>query len=194
MAGEQVGGRRSILNQARMLFLERGYHGVSIRDIVRACGLSNAALYHHFSSKEDLFAEVVREYVATVAQRVQEAADGGGTCRTRLAAMATSYARILSESRGPVQTLLRDLALPETGGVRNLLPDSTGQGPSLFADVLDEGVARAEIRPLDTQRLSILLMGMINSIAVRRMYDAVSRPIEVDVELALDLLFEGIAA
>jgi AcrR family transcriptional regulator len=194
MASEQLGGRRNILNQARSLFLERGYHGVSIRDIVRACDLSNAALYHHFGSKQDLFAEVVREYAETVVAGVLDAGKGDDPCRARLARMATAYARILVESRGQVQMLLRDLAQPETGGIRHLLPDSTGQGPTVFADVLNVGVASGEIRALDTLRVSALLMGMINSIAVRRMFDAVTRPIEADVELALDILFEGIAA
>jgi AcrR family transcriptional regulator len=167
---------------------------VSIRDIVRACGLSNAALYHHFGGKQDLFAEVVREYAEMVASLVLKAGEGSDSSRAKLARMATAYARILIESRGQVQTLLRDLAQPETGGTRHLLPDSTGQGPSLFAAVLQEGVASKELRPLDSQRVSALLMGMINSMAVRRMYDGVSRPLESDVELAMSILFEGIAA
>jgi AcrR family transcriptional regulator len=62
--GNQAAGRRCILDQAQQLFFAHGYHGVSIRDIVQACGLSNAALYHHFGSKQNLFVEVFKEYVA----------------------------------------------------------------------------------------------------------------------------------
>ena len=61
--GEPAAGRRCILEEAQRLFASRGYHGVSIRDIVQACGLSNAALYYYFGSKQNLYVEVIRGFV-----------------------------------------------------------------------------------------------------------------------------------
>lgn len=50
--------REGILEAATKLFLQKGYDGVSIKDITEAVQLTKGALYHHFPSKEALFGEV----------------------------------------------------------------------------------------------------------------------------------------
>ena len=49
--------RDFIVERAFCLFLQRGYEGISIRDIQEAVGLSKGAIYHYFRSKEDIFGE-----------------------------------------------------------------------------------------------------------------------------------------
>jgi AcrR family transcriptional regulator len=46
--------KQKILVEAVRLFSERGLAGTSIRDIARATGYTNPALYKHFGSKDDL--------------------------------------------------------------------------------------------------------------------------------------------
>lgn len=53
--------RQRIVDTARRLFLENGYLGVSMQQIADAAGLRKASLYHHFRSKEALFAEVMAQ-------------------------------------------------------------------------------------------------------------------------------------
>jgi AcrR family transcriptional regulator len=45
--------------EAVRLFAERGYHGVSVRDIVAAVGVNPSSLYAHYRSKEELFSQLV---------------------------------------------------------------------------------------------------------------------------------------
>jgi len=57
--------REDILEAATKLFLQKGYEGVSIKDITEAVGMTKGALYHHFPGKEELFGEVIgREFQA----------------------------------------------------------------------------------------------------------------------------------
>lgn len=37
------------------LFAERGFSGVSMREIARSAGITQAAIYHHFANKEELY-------------------------------------------------------------------------------------------------------------------------------------------
>lgn len=46
--------KREILKAAGMLFSQRGYFGVSMRDIAYELNLTKAALYYHFKSKDEL--------------------------------------------------------------------------------------------------------------------------------------------
>jgi AcrR family transcriptional regulator len=54
------GTRRRLLETALVLFAERGYHGVSVRDVTGLVGVKPSSLYAHFASKEHLLAELVR--------------------------------------------------------------------------------------------------------------------------------------
>ena len=47
--------RALLLEVARGLFAERGYHGTSVGDIARATPCSEAVLYQHFGGKLELF-------------------------------------------------------------------------------------------------------------------------------------------
>lgn len=49
---------RKILNTAERLFIEKGYERASLQDIITETGLSKGAIYHHFTSKEDIFYSV----------------------------------------------------------------------------------------------------------------------------------------
>ncbi|PWC06470.1 TetR/AcrR family transcriptional regulator [Mycetocola zhujimingii] len=52
--------RDEILDAALELFAQRGYDRTSVREVARQAGLSQAGLLHHFSTKEELFLEVLR--------------------------------------------------------------------------------------------------------------------------------------
>lgn len=49
---------QKILDTAERLFIEKGYDRASLQDIIDATGLSKGAIYHHFTSKEDIFYSV----------------------------------------------------------------------------------------------------------------------------------------
>jgi TetR/AcrR family transcriptional regulator, transcriptional repressor for nem operon len=52
--------RAEIVEHAARLFRLRGHGGTTIDDIMLAAGLTRGAFYAHFTSKDDLFAEIVR--------------------------------------------------------------------------------------------------------------------------------------
>jgi AcrR family transcriptional regulator len=50
--------RARLVEAARRLFVERGYEATSTNDVLEAAGVSRGALYHHFATKQELFAAV----------------------------------------------------------------------------------------------------------------------------------------
>lgn len=188
----QSTGPQRILEQARHLFSLHGYHGASIRDIAQASGLANASIYYHFGNKKNLYFEVLKRYIAEVAQQLQEAGAAEGSCRERLTRMADAYAEIIVESQSAIQNLLHDLAQFDREEIRHLLPDVGRQVPAVIAAILEEGITTGEIRPVNTQRMGILLLGMVSSLVARRPYLTAAATLEEDVDLVVDVLFEGI--
>jgi AcrR family transcriptional regulator len=64
---------RALLDAARSLFAEKGYHGTAAEEIVRRAGLTRGALYHHFEDKKDLFRVVVDEMEGEIDEEIEAA-------------------------------------------------------------------------------------------------------------------------
>jgi AcrR family transcriptional regulator len=52
--------REKIYSGALRVFSHRGYAATRISDIAKACGISHGLLYHYFSSKDEIFADLVK--------------------------------------------------------------------------------------------------------------------------------------
>src|SRR3954452_3680028 len=72
-AQRRASTRRALLDAARSLFAEKGYHGAAAEEIVRRAGLTRGALYHHFEDKRDLFRVVVDEMEGEIDEEIEAA-------------------------------------------------------------------------------------------------------------------------
>jgi AcrR family transcriptional regulator len=64
--------RLRILEVAQRLFVERGYAGTSVRDIVEQAHLTKGSLYYHFSSKDELLFALTSPLIAAIDEFVAE--------------------------------------------------------------------------------------------------------------------------
>lgn len=58
---EEKNTKQKILEESLKLFSEKGYEGVSMREIAAAVGIKGASIYNHFSGKEDIFQGIFEE-------------------------------------------------------------------------------------------------------------------------------------
>jgi len=68
--------RASIIAVAKVLFADKGFHGVAVDEIARRVGVSPAVLYQHFPSKEALYEGVLDGMAAPRETYVEAALDG----------------------------------------------------------------------------------------------------------------------
>ncbi|WP_327298480.1 MULTISPECIES: TetR/AcrR family transcriptional regulator [unclassified Streptomyces] len=84
---------RRLLVAAVEAFAERGYHATTTRDIAGRAGMSPAALYIHYKTKEELLHRISRIGHEKALEILETAADGPGTPAERLAAAVRSFVR-----------------------------------------------------------------------------------------------------
>lgn len=78
-----------------------GTAGFSIRNVAKNCGLSCAAPYRHFSSKNDLIAEVIKAVSARWGKRVSALLENhDGTLREKILDICIAYIKFLCENPG----------------------------------------------------------------------------------------------
>jgi AcrR family transcriptional regulator len=64
--------RARILTVALRLFAERGYANTSLREIAEELGVTKAALYFHYKTKEDIVSGILRDYLDGVHRLLHE--------------------------------------------------------------------------------------------------------------------------
>src|SRR3954470_9191381 len=84
---------RRLVSAAVHAFAERGYHATTTRDIAGRAGMSPAALYIHYKTKEELLHRISRIGHDNELHIVRTAAEGEGTAAERLSDAVRSFVR-----------------------------------------------------------------------------------------------------
>lgn len=97
---EAVSGHKRdlILEAARQVFAEEGLEGASLRAIAMQAGYTPAALYFHFESKEDIYAEVLRASLQSLGLAVNRAMEQARSPALRLEAAAMAFFRFYADN------------------------------------------------------------------------------------------------
>lgn len=158
---------------AQMLFAAHGYAGVGLEQVAAAAGVTRGAVYHHFGSKQGLFAAVLAEAHAEVGRAVAESAEearaaGGDAwegfeagCRTFLQVSSSAHIRRIMLLDGPAVvgwTAWRDHdaaasghhlydALAELAGLGLLAADSVPAAGALLSGAMNEAALWIASRP-----------------------------------------------
>jgi AcrR family transcriptional regulator len=72
-----VGGKTvplRLLDVACTLFAEKGFEATSVQDLVEAAGVTKGAMYHYFSSKDDLLHEIYARVLRMQMERLEKVA------------------------------------------------------------------------------------------------------------------------
>ncbi|WP_329548593.1 TetR/AcrR family transcriptional regulator [Streptomyces sp. NBC_01356] len=84
---------RRLLVAAVEAFAERGYHATTTRDIAGRAGMSPAALYIHYKTKEELLHRISRIGHDKAIDILRTAAEGDGSAAERLSDAVRSFVR-----------------------------------------------------------------------------------------------------
>jgi AcrR family transcriptional regulator len=77
-----------LLTAASRLFAERGFALTSVQDIVERAGVTKGAMYHYYTSKDDLLQQIYTRLLAVQSERLVRIAESDRPVRERLQAAA----------------------------------------------------------------------------------------------------------
>jgi AcrR family transcriptional regulator len=97
----------AILSAARKRFAQKGFAETTIDEIAQTGGVAKGAVYHHFSSKEQIFERVMDALMLEIAQAVPLAAQGAKDPLDALARGTQKYLSLIAEP-GARRILLAD--------------------------------------------------------------------------------------
>jgi AcrR family transcriptional regulator len=154
--------RQKLLEAAEQIFAELGYHDASIVKITEAAGVGQGTFYLYFSSKREVFDEVVLDLNARVRHAMTEAAARGGTRAEQELLGFAAFFRFTADHPALYRIIRQaEFVSPETLQAhydRLLRPYAAG---------LEQAMAAGEAAPGDPEVLAWSLMGIGELVGMR---------------------------
>jgi AcrR family transcriptional regulator len=174
--------RSRLRELALRLFAEQGYEKTSLREIAERLGVTKAALYYYFKSKEDIVRSLLEDYIAELDELIAWGKPQPRTAATRaeivrrylhIVASGTEVFRMLHQNQAAVASLA---SAKERGELMRERMDA-------LTDLLTEPTGTLR----DQVRAASCLMSV--SYCCMRFQDRVSSPEELE-QVVLDVALE----
>lgn len=136
--------RENLLNQGVALFMEQGYHGTGLQEILDAVKVPKGSFYNYFDSKEDFGAEVIQHYVEPFISRLSAHLDKTGT--DALSAIRRYFDELiveLEQNEFKGGCLLGNL-MGEIGSTNLVCQQSLQSAVRRYRELLQSGFAKAQ--------------------------------------------------
>ncbi|MFF4083004.1 TetR/AcrR family transcriptional regulator [Streptomyces sp. NPDC087218] len=155
---------RRLLVAAVDAFAERGYHATTTRDIAGRAGMSPAALYIHYKTKEELLHRISRIGHDRALSVLEAAADGGGTAAERLAEAVRSFVRWHAERHTTARVVQYELdALGEEH--RAEIVALRRRSDAVVRRIIGEGVRAGEFDVPDVPGTTLAVLSLCIDVA-----------------------------
>ncbi len=135
----------SILHNAQNLFQTYGLRKTSMEDIAKAMGKGKSTLYYYYTSKEDIFREVLQKELEEVFSKTKIAVDTAKTAEEKLKTFGVTKITVLGNMINLYRLVFGDLMEKPTCW-NTLFNEYDLQETNLIASILSYGISNNEFK------------------------------------------------
>ncbi|QDF41503.1 TetR/AcrR family transcriptional regulator [Bradyrhizobium symbiodeficiens] len=183
--------REAVLRAAVQLFLEQGYHRVTLNEVAERLNITKPALYNYFRGKDEILFECWSMGAELVDSVITEINAGSGSGLARLRKLVHAYAALMATDFGAslVRFDLRDLTERNAAVARA----AKKRIDATFRDYIAAGMADGSINACDPKLAAFAIAGSLNWIGHWYRRDGGLSPTAIADEFTVRLT-EGLAA
>ena len=153
--------REQILSTAKSLFIQQGYHGLAMRQISDALGVSKAALYYHFKDKEELFLAILSVNMDEIESAIDLIQAREVSCGEKITLFVEYVLKQPTEQRAMIRLASQEMS--QLSAISRKKFDKTyhDQFTGKLQAIFEAGVANGEFRPIDPAIATWALLGIM---------------------------------
>jgi AcrR family transcriptional regulator len=155
--------RRALLDAAFTHVEQQGVATLSLREVARAAGVSHAAPYRHFPSREALVAAMAEEGFARLQKMLADASRGDGDALARFRAQGEAFIRFASLHPAHYRVMF-SRQVPRGDEFPGLFAAGKAAMGELV-DVIRECQKAQQLRRGDAERMAIAAWAMVHGMA-----------------------------
>lgn len=179
--------KATVIDAATRLFAEKGFHGVSVDDIVKDVGVSPAVLYRHFSSKEALYEAVLRQLASQREDYLEAVPFADGSLEDILRAMTKVFVGSISRNPGILKMELHSL-LDGSGANRQFFDNRWKNFTDFIEYMIAELAEDSGLDGVNAEVASLMFQGMIREALLTKCLEPVDRFPDLDIDRIVDEL------
>jgi AcrR family transcriptional regulator len=192
-AGEARDVEARLLAAALKLFGQRGYAGVSVREVARAAGVTTPNVYYYFGSKRGLYLRLLHDLLDRRSTAVRVALNEKGDPIIRLRRVLEAY--IWFDRDDPVDREAQLFLLREIYGLgsdlfTDLVAEHDASNRRALRQVIEEGIRLGVFRPVRVEHTVIAIFGIMLTFIRRAALGARVRPSDAIAQV-MDVMVEG---
>lgn len=162
--------RRALLDAALDAFAEHGFDGISARELAQRAQVSATTLFHHFPTKDELYAAAYEHAVAMAYAHYRDAVAEGTSLVDELHRILAAADRLLTERPAIALLSVRVQIDQQRPGLH--LANRPVAASSFRQEMVQRAMARGELHPDDGVHLQRLLDVVLWGISVIGYEDA----------------------
>lgn len=154
---------RRIIEATRKLFNEKGYVGMTLREVAKAVGIEAPSIYNYTSSKQELVHKMVKTHTNIHRAKVAAALeDAGPDATSRLHAAVRAHVLYYCEEKDMVAMTS---SMPHIESpYREELVTVLKAYEDVFKGIIRDGMASGEFRQVDVTVVAFAIMGLGDSV------------------------------
>lgn len=150
----------AVRDMALTLFIEQGYHHVTMHDVAERLNVTKPALYNYFRGKEYILYSCWMSGYKQLLKRIENEISPSNNGLMRLQDMIRIYAETMTTTYGKSLSLIdeRDLEPANRRKIRQCKRDLD----RMFRSMIEAGVADGSIAPTDVKMAAFAIAGALN--------------------------------
>ena len=182
-----------IIEAALKVFAEHGVQKARMEDVGDAAGLSKATLYLYFKTKDVLIGVIMRRLFVYMLRSFQTPPAGEDSVEVQLRSFVTQLVDGLNRMRPLLPLLYEFYAMGlRKSAAREVLAEFVAEFIMILAPVIERGVARGELRPVDPEQVAITLAAMLEGTLLLWAFAPERVELEVQVMAGMELFIRSI--
>src|SRR5512136_399130 len=161
MAQRKAAREDQLLQTATRLFKEKGYANTSMQDLADALGVQKASLYYYIESKEELLRRLLEHAFTLVGAQIDEIYAADLTPLEKLRRALENHAVTLMDNLNLVSVYIDEYRNLPPRPLKQVLAVRKHYEQTLM-QILQEGIASGEFRPVNIEMTVYGLLGMLN--------------------------------
>jgi len=180
----------SILRAAEELFVERHYAEVTMDQIAEFSYITKGGLYHHFSSKQELYLAMMHADLDRKRELLGAAIAGAGSCRDRLGRLTRCFFDMPLNKRELIRLVRRDINIFPEPERSELVRAYQRALPDHVQAVINQGMQGGEVAPGDARILAWHFVALVE-VTLSRYAAQILEGSQARLDYVLDLFFNG---
>ena len=166
-AEQLVARRAALLDAAERVALERGLANTRVADVAAATDVSAGLIHYHFSSKDELFAEMLKSAAQRDTDRVRQIVAGSGSAVSRLDRLFKEFIPAQPGDQSWVLWIDAWGAALRDPGLRDITTELDDAWIEMLERVLRDGAESGEFDCPDPAASACRLAALLDGLGVR---------------------------